>query len=211
LARTHQPAIFLAPHNDDETLFGSFTLLREKPHVVVCLKSMVQELRGLGITAAQREAETDAALQALGLSEWTQWQIPDSEPDWDEIEARFRALRAERFFAPAFEEEGHAHHNAIAEIAQRVFPRRKLTSYLTYTEHERSWKGKLVPFEPEWVILKLRALSCYRSQIYEASTQAHFLYPQYEYYAERSGPGSRTRLDSAVPRAALRLFSRSRT
>jgi LmbE family N-acetylglucosaminyl deacetylase len=176
-------AVFIAPHNDDETLFGSFTLLREKPHVIVCLRSMVQELRGCGITYGQREAETEEALRVLGVPAWTQWEIPDSDPDWDLVEARLRKVRAKRIYVPAFEEGGHAHHNMIADIASRVLPARRVTPYMTYTEERRSSGGRRVLFEPEWIILKLRALTCYRSQIYERSTQAHFLYPQFEYYA----------------------------
>jgi LmbE family N-acetylglucosaminyl deacetylase len=175
--------VFLSPHNDDETLFGAFTLLRERPHVIVCLKSVVQDVRGYGITAQRRERETAAALRVLGIPSWTQWEIPDAQPDWELLESRLKALRAEKVYAPAFEEEGHAHHNVIAQIAARVFPADDLTAYMTYTHDGRSESSNLVPFESEWIALKLRALLCYKSQILEPSTRDHFLYPQYEYYA----------------------------
>ncbi len=182
-ARQRRPnTVFVAPHNDDETLFGAFTLLREKPHVIVCLRSMVQELRGCGITYRQREAETEAALRTLRVPSWEQWEILDSEPDWELIGERLRRLDAGHVFAPAFEDGGHDHHNTIAELAARVFHGR-LTAYLTYTHEKRSTNGQLVPFESEWIELKLMALLCYRSQILERSTRDHFLYPQYEYYA----------------------------
>jgi hypothetical protein len=54
---------------------------------------------------------------------------------------------------------------------------------MTYTHDGRSESSNLVPFESEWIALKLRALLCYKSQILEPSTRDHFLYPQYEYYA----------------------------
>src|SRR5690606_38099756 len=31
-----KPRIFISPHPDDETLFGAYTLMREKPLVVIC-------------------------------------------------------------------------------------------------------------------------------------------------------------------------------
>ena len=138
--RTRPGSVFIAPHNDDETLFGAFTLLRERPHVVVCLRSMVQELRGCGITYRQRERETAAAMRTLGVPSWEQWEIPDSEPDWALLEDRLRSLDAARVFAPAVETGGHEHHNAIAAIAERAFGGR-LTAYLTYTEAARSSRG----------------------------------------------------------------------
>jgi hypothetical protein len=42
--------VFLSPHHDDETLFGAFTLLRERPLVVIVTDSYVQFNRGDGIT-----------------------------------------------------------------------------------------------------------------------------------------------------------------
>jgi hypothetical protein len=34
--------LLLAPHNDDETLFAAYTCLRERPKVVVILRSFVR-------------------------------------------------------------------------------------------------------------------------------------------------------------------------
>jgi LmbE family N-acetylglucosaminyl deacetylase len=177
--------LFLAPHNDDETLFGSFSLLREKPHVVICLRSTVQELRGTGVTYTQREAETQEAMDVLGVRSWEQWSFPDSDPPWDEIERELGQWVVERVYAPAWEAGGHEHHNELAEVVERVFPPEKLTRYLTYTTAGRSSSGAEVAFEPEWVLLKLHALACYRSQIVvpETWTTGHFVGDQREYYA----------------------------
>ena len=43
--------------------------------------------------------------------------------------------------------------------------------------------GKPVVFDPEWPVLKLRALACYESQIALQECAQHFLSEQYEYYA----------------------------
>jgi LmbE family N-acetylglucosaminyl deacetylase len=152
-------AVFLSPHNDDETLFGSFTLLRERPRVITVLRSHVQEQRGTGVTYQEREAENAAALEVLGIAEWEQWTYPDDDPPWSEIRDRLASVPAERVYAPAIERRGHAHHNAIGELANAAWPG-KVIHYTTYTTWGRTRRGDEVPWEHEWVLLKLRALSC---------------------------------------------------
>jgi LmbE family N-acetylglucosaminyl deacetylase len=178
-------ALLLSPHNDDEALFAAFTCVRERPHVIVCLRSAVQERRGYGITAAVREAETDRAMRILGCS-WEQWPYPDDVVDWPAIEARLRDLdvRYGRVYAPAPEaQEGHAHHDTLGYIADRVFGAENVTHYLTYNAQGRSTSGIPVPIEDAWVELKLMALACYRSQLGHASCVEHFLRDQHEWYA----------------------------
>lgn len=180
--------LFLAPHNDDETLFGAFSLLREEPHVIVCLRSSRMGTPGYPpplIDAETREAETDAAMNVLGL-EWTQWPVPDSSPDWDELVDRAQHLPKvyDRCFAPAIEEDGHAQHNLIGTLALKVFGPGRVTQYLTYTNGTtRSRSEQPVPFEAGWPELKRRALDCYRSQIAHPMTGHHFSAPLDEFYA----------------------------
>jgi LmbE family N-acetylglucosaminyl deacetylase len=171
--------ILLAPHNDDESLWTSFTCLRERPHVIVCLRSFVQAR--YGITYQQREAETAMAMDILGCT-WEQWDISDEAPRWAEIEQRFRALSPEHAWAPLPEQGGHNHHNKIGKIAVRVWPG-KVTQYLTYTNAGKSVNGTLVPYVPSMINAKLRALQCYRSQILEPSCCEHFIRSQHEYVA----------------------------
>lgn len=193
-------SLFLAPHNDDETLFGAFTLLRHKPLVVVVFKSDIQEKRGTGITAAMREAETAAAMEVLGC-EWQQWPLLDSGSEangWtaDDIFARLEMLDGlagdlaedgsgslgyDRVFAPAVEEGGHAQHNLVGEIADNLFGGR-VTHYKTYTNGRGRSEGVPVEYENEWIGLKLCALSQYASQIAEPSTGHHFAQALTEWY-----------------------------
>jgi len=182
-------AVFLSPHNDDETLFGSFTLLRERPRVITVLRSYVQEERGTGVTYQEREAENAAALEVLGIGDWEQWTYPDDDPPWREIRERLASVDAGRVYAPAIERRGHAHHNAIGGLASALWPG-KITYYTTYTTWGRTKRGYKVPWEHEWVLLKLRALSCYRSQILVPGTLTthHFLEAQSEYYLAQSSP-----------------------
>lgn len=171
--------LFLSPHCDDETLFGAFSILREKPLVVVLLDSFVQEQRGAVITAQQRRAETLEAMKILSAGvEFLGFR--DDAPDWQGICGALRKYSPELVFAPADEAGGHGHHNAIARIADNLF-RRAVKHYMTYTAWGKSVSANIVPFEPGWPLLKLRALACYESQIGLPDTRPHFLRAQYEY------------------------------
>ena len=178
-------ALFLSPHNDDETLFGAFTLLRHKPKVLVCLRSDKQEnVYGFRVTSSEREAETDAAMKILGC-EWEQWPFLDSVLDWTMMAEWFTplSLRHGEIFAPAVEDGGHEQHNHIGEIADIVFGVDRVTHYMTYTNGRGRSTGVPVPYEREWVALKLRALACYESQIRLESTGHHFVQGLEEWYA----------------------------
>ena len=208
--KSRSSVVFLSPHNDDETLFGAFTLLRERPRVIVLLRSYVQQERGTGVTYQEREAETSAALEVLGIEDWEQWPYPDAAPPWDEVRDRLASIDADRIYAPAVEQRGHQHHNTIGQIAQMLWPER-VTPYTTYTSRGRTTKGQEVPWEHEWVLLKLQALACYRSQIVipDTRTTSHFLTPQFEYYAVQSRP--LRAISDQVNRIAHRYHSRSST
>src|SRR5438045_2467666 len=110
--------VFLSPHNDDEALFGAYTLLRSRPLVIVCFRS-----NGDYGPAAVREAETEAAMNVLGC-QWRQWLHPDAPrtPDWPKVEQSFFALgEPRRVWAPAPEKDGHEQHNGIGELAARLW------------------------------------------------------------------------------------------
>lgn len=177
--------VFLAPHNDDEVLFGSFTLLEQAPFVVVCLRSQVQEDR-YGILAAEREAETGAAMTMYEL-DWEQWPILDRNPSpaalldrMEDLEARFAP---EVVYAPAVEDGGHDQHSLVGTIAAGVFGDR-VVRYLTYRRgHGRSRSGREVVPSPSQIVMKHLALSVYRSQIGEPSCRPWFLDEIREWYA----------------------------
>ena len=59
--------VFISPHNDGECLFGSFTIQREKPLVVIVFDSVVQVMRGHPeCDAVTRREESLRALEELG-------------------------------------------------------------------------------------------------------------------------------------------------
>jgi LmbE family N-acetylglucosaminyl deacetylase len=159
-------SLFLAPHNDDETLFGSFTILEHQPHVVVCFRSYKQE-HLYGITAAARELETARAVWHLGTG-WEQLHNPDHRPDLDKLVFDLGVLDHEHepdvVWAPAVEEGGHEQHNMVGQVARALWGDR-VRPYLTYRRGHMRSRGIEVPFQTNWVLRKLRALACYETQI----------------------------------------------
>jgi LmbE family N-acetylglucosaminyl deacetylase len=178
----------LEPHNDDLALFGAFTAIRERPHVITVLRSEMQY--AYGISAATRERESHEAMMQLGCS-WEQWGYSDRQPDWDRIRERLTSYAViaapEHVYAPRPEPGGgHEHHDWLGTLAVEVFGPGRVTWYLTYTRHGgKSTDGECVLFDPAWVSAKLRALACFRSQIEtpEAGCVEHFLRDQHEYVA----------------------------
>lgn len=164
--------LFISPHNDDETLFGAYTLMRHKPDVVVCLWGMTQP----GITGTERLRETERALKILGIENFSQWGISDARPEWETIVCDLRQLGPrELVFAPAVELGGHDHHNMLGDIADRVFGPDCVTHYATYVrESARTRTDNEVPYEPTWPARKLRAMACYTSQINLDNTRPWF-------------------------------------
>lgn len=163
--------LFLSPHNDDETLFGAFSILRHKPDVHVCFRSQVQEDRG-GPTAAVRQTETSRALWWLGDPSFRQWNVSDALPEAQAEEELRLALTVvvggtqwDKVWVPAYEHGGHVQHNLVSRVATDILGLDRLVFYATYRRgHMRTREIFEVPFEEAWVASKLRALSCYDSQ-----------------------------------------------
>jgi LmbE family N-acetylglucosaminyl deacetylase len=164
--------IFFSPHCDDESLFGAFLIMEHNADVVVVLgDSDLQEKRGLPITSVERRAETVAACEQLGVTQLTFWPQADSNPDWDAVERMMRDLPSPQVvIAPLPEVGGHEQHNHVGRLAKEVFGS-NVIFYLTYTsDRGRSdWGDEVVP-KPWMIPLKLRALSCYYSQILHDGT-----------------------------------------
>lgn len=172
--------LFLSPHNDDETLFGALTIMRERPTVCVVFDSYVQPSRGIpGCDAETRRAETCAALRVLTEDRDAGWPVVaenflglrDDGPMTSVVIASYlveayRHLNIEQVWAPAFEEGGHDQHNLVAQAADPAFPG-KVKHYLTYTRPGgKSRHGyEVMPRSGDDIARKLRALACYTSQL----------------------------------------------
>jgi LmbE family N-acetylglucosaminyl deacetylase len=154
--------IVLAPHNDDEALFGAYTCLRYRPKVIVVLRSFVEAGWNPPVHYAAREAESASSCHILGC-EYEQWTHPDNRPDWEQVRAAMETLDPERVWAPLPEDGGHPHHNAIGALARELWP--QTVFYATYTHrHGKTTTGTLVEPEPGWEKIKREAMRCYVSQ-----------------------------------------------
>ncbi len=163
-------AILFSPHNDDETLFAFYQVLRHKPKVVVVYRSFKEAQNG-GPKHPVREAETAAAMAVAGV-EWEQWEYRDNA---NRISPGRHILDAARGYdiiiAPAYEEGGHEQHNDIADVLHdhhlkaHKAKKAKVVRYLTYKRgHGRSDEGvEIIPTDEEKA-LKAQALACYPSQ-----------------------------------------------
>lgn len=163
-------AVLFAPHADDESLFAFYTMMREDAHVHVLLDSI-----------PSRMDEFAAAMQVAGRG-WTYSTMWEKYPNWDllgEIIAD-TASGYETIIAPAYEDGGHEHHNAIATMVDALEPvldpGTRFIRYLTYVRGRgRSTHGTEVgPSSLKLVDLKLAALQCYQSQWDDPATSPWF-------------------------------------
>lgn len=173
--------LFLSPHNDDETLFGAFTILRERPRVIVCYDSAAAQ-RVYGRPEI-REDESRQACTILEAETIEQWHMPPGDENF--LHSRLSTLMfagtIEHVWAPNLD-CSHPDHRMLAEVAADVFGD-KLTTYHTYKDGVRV-EGWSVPIlGDDWVGRKLQALACYRSQFHTPARQ-FFLGHQYEFYGE---------------------------
>ena len=164
--------LFLAPHNDDEALFGAYTLLRYRPQVIVVLRSFVEATWWPPVHYETREEETRQSCAVLGC-DYLQWEYPDNAPQWGLVEASLTLLNPDRVWAPLPEPGGHPHHNAIGALARDLWPH--TTYYATYTHAAgKTTTGEKVQPEPGWEALKREAMACYRSQATHPQTYPGF-------------------------------------
>jgi LmbE family N-acetylglucosaminyl deacetylase len=167
-------SILFAPHSDDEALFCAYTIMREKPLVVIVTDAHRQTNRGeVGCDAETRWKETVEAMKILDCPV-IRLGMKDFELDYH-IFGTFLQRSMEGFdivYCPAIQ-EGNPDHDIISRACQAVFGD-KCKLYSTYAKGEWWTKGnvEIVPTEEEYE-LKMKALDCYKSQINLPSTAPH--------------------------------------
>ncbi len=166
--------IALVPHNDDESLFLSFTLMRRKPLVVVVTDSWIQHLRGdKGCGPQERRNETIAAMKLVGCPVLFMG-IPDEQLTEDVLRERLKDFNPETIYIPALQ-GGNPHHDIVNKVALELFGRQRCEQYSTYSKTQlyipEGYEIKPTQIEME---LKNKMLDCYTSQINLPSTAPHF-------------------------------------
>lgn len=167
-------SIIFCPHNDDEVLFCAYTIMREKPLVVIVTDSHIQPNRGeKGCDAETRWSETKEAMKILG-AQVIRLGIPDFSLDYHNL-GSFLQKSLDGFdtiYAPAIQ-EGNPHHDIVSRACGAVFGD-KVKYYSTYAKGEFFTKGniEIIPTEEEYE-LKKKAIACYKSQWNLPSTKPH--------------------------------------
>lgn len=174
-AKPVHDTIFLSVHNDDETLFGAYTLMRHKPLVIVVTDAYIQAMRGdEDCEYWQRQNETIEAMKLAGCPVLFM-AIPDQYLTEDILRERLQHLNPETIYIPALQ-GGNPQHDLVHKVALEIFGRNKCEQYCTYTRTELyttgGWEIKPTHQEME---LKNKMLDCYQSQINLPSTAPHFL------------------------------------
>jgi LmbE family N-acetylglucosaminyl deacetylase len=141
--------LFLSPHCDDETLFGAYTIMRDKPLVAIYLSSM------------ERMQESAKAMKVLGAPLMFIESIDTMI--FDEFDV---------VYAPAIE-GGHPLHDEIGRKALEKWGD-KVIQYSTYRSgSDLLPRGSIkVHATEDMKKKKIEALKCYVSQIKE--TPCHF-------------------------------------
>ena len=166
--------LLLSPHNDDECLFAAYTLMREKPLVIVVTDSDAHLTHG--ITAQQRREESRRACELLGVPVvFLGLNDGTLEQQKDDLRRRLEPFASQPWshvYAPAIQ-GGHKDHDALGEVVSTMFA--SVSYYATYAAGECfTPAGREIEPSSEEVERKNRALDCYPSQIRLARTESRF-------------------------------------
>lgn len=165
--------VAICPHNDDEALYLGFTLIRERPLVIIVTDSHIQPERGdIGCTAEIRRQETIEAMKIAGCPV-VFLGIKDTELTKQNLIERLKHLNPTKVYAPAIQ-GGNGQHDLVGRVCEELFGDR-VKQYTTYTKTELYTVGNIeVKPTPEEMKIKDKMLACYQSQIALASTWPHF-------------------------------------
>lgn len=156
--------IFVSPHQDDETLFGGYTLMHRKPLVLVVTDGYTEHHLSKGITPEIRRKETLAAMSILNCKvEFI--GIKDTELTEDKVKQALRKYEPSKIYAPK-PNSSNEQHNLIGSSVYELWPD-KTIYYSTYTAESLTPRGdiRVLPVDFNEVNLKIDALNCYDSQI----------------------------------------------
>jgi LmbE family N-acetylglucosaminyl deacetylase len=175
-AKPVHDVIFLSPHNDDETLFGAYTLMRHKPLVIIVTDSYIQPKRGdKNCCAIARRDETVKAMSLIDCPV-VFLGIEDAKLTEEVLRERLQYFNPETIYIPAYHENGNEQHNLVNKVALEIFGRNKCEQYCSYVKGDFNivqggWEVKPTHTEME---LKNKMLECYKSQLNLPSTRPHF-------------------------------------
>lgn len=159
--------LFIAPHNDDEALFGAYIIQTYKPLVVVVTDSYIQFERGEKECSAENRREESKRACRLLNSPVEFLCIKDTAADETLFSSAMGALwkygNVDQVFAPAIEDGGNFQHNIIGRVADELYP--DVRHYYTYTRDRNYPSGEVkVEATAAMKAIKIQALAEYHSQ-----------------------------------------------
>lgn len=150
--------IFIAPHNDDECLFGLDILIEEKPLVVIVTHSTLQVDNGF-----ERALESYRAIKDLGLS-ICYLQIDEDKLTEEVLSEKLGMFyTTDTVFIPG--ESDNPQHNLVRETAKKIF--RNTYEYDTYL-------NGVVSKETKYPEIRREILKHYKTQIDNPLTKHYF-------------------------------------
>lgn len=171
-------SLFLAPHSDDETLFGAFVIQRYHPHVAILFPSS-----GDYGNTIERANESAAACLLLGADQPQQFYTGSGDELVANLQHLLKVHRPDVVWAPSHV-TSHPDHRAVHNAAVVVFGA-AVRRYDTYEMHEE-WPVKvrlqprLTPTAIE-IERKLLALAKYQTQLRHPRAYRFFMQDLHEY------------------------------
>lgn len=169
--------LLISPHSDDFALFVAFTCMGYKPTILTMYASFLQPSRGfvscsdnIRVVEDIRAAhELGCRIEFAGIPD--NLQAPEMEKRTREYLTEFyQGASVEDVWLPAWEPQGHEHHNLCQRVCQEFFDNEtgaKVHHYFTYTRNRGKSRGmvEVIPGHGSHIAAKLRALACYTSQL----------------------------------------------
>lgn len=158
------PNLFIAPHPDDEALFGSYIIMRGGPIKVIVCTDGVQHKEKFDIDIETRRNESREGCKLLGC-EVEFLGLSDATLTKKELKSALKKYDAEMIFAP-LKTGGNPQHDMLSDVAHELWGDKKVWYYGTYSKENLSPTGEQ-GFIPSLTELKrkMEILSCYESQI----------------------------------------------
>jgi LmbE family N-acetylglucosaminyl deacetylase len=157
----------LSPHPDDETLFASYRIMRDKPVVIILTHPTAQ-----GDNAKERLFEAYSACQILGVPVMF-LGIPEDKFSEELLREKLTQLNLTgTVIAPALD-GGHPHHDITYKVATDMYSDVKY--YKTYGKGETRAEGWEVEATVDEMKLKRQAMNCYQTQINNPLTAHYFI------------------------------------
>ena len=151
--------IFIAPHNDDEILFGLDILIEQKPLVIIITHSTLQ-----GDNGYERALESYKAIKDLGLS------VCYLQIDEDKLTEEVLINKLKDFYTtdvvytPA--ESDNPQHNLVTKVVDKIFRN---------TYHYQNYINNTIYKETKYSELREKLLKHYQTQINREETKQYFI------------------------------------